>query len=202
MKSKREERKRGRRFSAWKIHKSSTVSRNSRVFHRFSYLASPSATLLHVLVWDCNWILFTHAWSYRDPSSKTLHCISCYVNILVIIRLLIVKWIPKLREFYCGVLITDFDQDGTPDYFESDYPSFEKHSDVDGDGNVDWGEGDRDGDSNNNVYGITSARFIRTVSCVGSGDPVRVLRLYTMNTLDILWSIYCWDICTTCRYQI
>ena len=36
-------------------------------------------------------------------------------------------------------------------------------------------------------------------ACVGSGDPVRVLRLYTTNTLDILWSIYCWDICTTCR---
>ena len=38
-------------------------------------------------------------------------------------------------------------------------------------------------------------------ACVGSGDPVRVLCLYTMNTLDILWSIYCWDICTTCRYR-
>ena len=37
-------------------------------------------------------------------------------------------------------------------------------------------------------------------ACVGSGDPVRVLRLYTMNTLDTLWSIYCWGICTTCRY--
>ena len=37
-------------------------------------------------------------------------------------------------------------------------------------------------------------------ACVGSGDPVRVLRLYTMNTLDTLWSIYCWDICTTCHY--
>ena len=37
-------------------------------------------------------------------------------------------------------------------------------------------------------------------ACVGSGDPVRVLRLYTTNTLDTLWSIYCWDICTTCRY--
>ena len=36
---------------------------------------------------------------------------------------------------------------------------------------------------------------------VGSGDPVRVLRLYTTNTLDTLWSIYCWDICTTCHYQ-
>ena len=34
-------------------------------------------------------------------------------------------------------------------------------------------------------------------ACVGSSDPVRVLCLYTMNTLDILWSIYCWDICTT-----
>ena len=39
-------------------------------------------------------------------------------------------------------------------------------------------------------------------ACVGSGDPVRVLRLYTMNTLDTLWSIYCWDICTTCHYRI
>ena len=38
-------------------------------------------------------------------------------------------------------------------------------------------------------------------ACVGSGDPVRVLRLYTTNTLDILWSIYFWDIFTTCRYQ-
>ena len=39
------------------------------------------------------------------------------------------------------------------------------------------------------------------IAWVGSSDPVRVLRLYTMNTLDTLWSIYCWDICTTCRYQ-
>ena len=37
-------------------------------------------------------------------------------------------------------------------------------------------------------------------ACVGSGDPVRVLRLYAMDTLDTLWSIYCWGICTTCRY--
>ena len=43
--------------------------------------------------------------------------------------------------------------------------------------------------------------FIRLVACVGSGDPVRVLRLYTMNTLDEVCSIYCWDICTTCRYR-
>ena len=39
------------------------------------------------------------------------------------------------------------------------------------------------------------------IACVGSGDPVRVLRLYTMNTLDTLWSIYCWDLCTTCRHR-
>ena len=38
-------------------------------------------------------------------------------------------------------------------------------------------------------------------ACVGSGDPVRVLRLYTTNTLDIFWSIYCWGICTTCHYR-
>ena len=37
---------------------------------------------------------------------------------------------------------------------------------------------------------------------VGSSDPVRVLRLlHTTNTLDTLWSIYYWDICTTCRYR-
>ena len=36
---------------------------------------------------------------------------------------------------------------------------------------------------------------------VGSGDSMRVLHLYTMNTLNTLWSIYCWDICTTCRYR-
>ena len=39
-------------------------------------------------------------------------------------------------------------------------------------------------------------------ACVGSGDPVRVLRLYTTNTLDTLWSIYFWDIYTTCHYRI
>ena len=43
--------------------------------------------------------------------------------------------------------------------------------------------------------------FIRLVARVGSGDPVRVLRLYTMITLDEGCSIYCWDICTTCRYR-
>ena len=43
--------------------------------------------------------------------------------------------------------------------------------------------------------------FIRPVARVGSGDPVRVLRLYTTITLDEVCSIYCWDICTTCRYQ-
>ena len=43
--------------------------------------------------------------------------------------------------------------------------------------------------------------FIRPVARVGSGDPVRVLRLYTTNTLDEVCSIYCWDICTTCRYR-
>ena len=38
-------------------------------------------------------------------------------------------------------------------------------------------------------------------ACVGSSDPVRVLRMYTRNTLDIFWSIYYWGICTTCRYR-
>ena len=33
--------------------------------------------------------------------------------------------------------------------------------------------------------------FIRLVARVGSGDPVRVLRLYTTNTLDEVCSIYC-----------
>ena len=48
---------------------------------------------------------------------------------------------------------------------------------------------------------VFSARFIRPVAHVGSGDPVRVLRLYITNTLDEACSIYCWDTCTTCRYQ-
>ena len=43
--------------------------------------------------------------------------------------------------------------------------------------------------------------FIHLVACIGSGDPVRVLHLYTTNTLDEVCSIYCWDICTTCRYR-
>ena len=33
--------------------------------------------------------------------------------------------------------------------------------------------------------------FIRPVARVGSGDPVRVLRLYTTNTPDEVCSIYC-----------
>ena len=33
--------------------------------------------------------------------------------------------------------------------------------------------------------------FIRLVARVGSGDPVRVLRLYTRITLDEVCSIYC-----------
>ena len=33
--------------------------------------------------------------------------------------------------------------------------------------------------------------FIRLVARVGSGDPVRVLRLYTTITLDEVCSIYC-----------
>ena len=33
--------------------------------------------------------------------------------------------------------------------------------------------------------------FIRPIACVGSGDPVRVLRLYTTITLDEVCSIYC-----------
>ena len=37
----------------------------------------------------------------------------------------------------------------------------------------------------------STARFIRPVARVGSGDPVRVLRLYTTNTLDEVCSIYC-----------
>ena len=33
-------------------------------------------------------------------------------------------------------------------------------------------------------HAIIIARFIRPIACVGSGDPVRVLCLYTTNTLD------------------
>ena len=53
----------------------------------------------------------------------------------------------------------------------------------------------------NSFLSASIARFIRPVARVGSGDPVRVLHLYTTNTLDEVCSIYCWDICTTCRYQ-
>ena len=36
---------------------------------------------------------------------------------------------------------------------------------------------------------------------VGSGEPVRVLRLLHNKYAGYNWSIYCWDICTTCRYR-
>ena len=52
----------------------------------------------------------------------------------------------------------------------------------------------------NSHYDTNCKCFIRPVARVGFGDPVRVLRLYTMITLDEVCSIYCWDICTTCRY--
>ena len=42
------------------------------------------------------------------------------------------------------------------------------------------------------------ARFICTV-CT---RRIRWSCCYTTNTLDTLWRIYCWDICTTCRYRI
>ena len=54
----------------------------------------------------------------------------------------------------------------------------------------------------NFVYYLIVQGLSVPFACVGSGDPVRVLCLYTTNTLDTLWSIYCWDICTTCRYRI
>ena len=50
-------------------------------------------------------------------------------------------------------------------------------------------------------FSTNYARFICLVARIGSSDPVRVLRLYTANTLDEVCSIYCLDICTTCRYQ-
>ena len=43
-----------------------------------------------------------------------------------------------------------------------------------------------------NAHRITKMQgFIRPVARVGSGDPVRVLRLYTTITLDEVCSIYC-----------
>ena len=51
------------------------------------------------------------------------------------------------------------------------------------------------------VVSLPLQGFIRPVARVGSGDPVRVLRLYTTITLDEVCSIYCWDICTTCHYR-
>ena len=55
--------------------------------------------------------------------------------------------------------------------------------------------------SNSNDWSTLQLLFIRPIARVGSGDPVRVLRLYTTITLDEVCSIYCWDICTTCRYR-
>ena len=39
------------------------------------------------------------------------------------------------------------------------------------------------------------------IARVGSGNPVRVLRLLHNKDAGYNWSIYCWDICTTCCYQ-
>ena len=41
------------------------------------------------------------------------------------------------------------------------------------------------------MYNLPLQGFIRLVACVGSGDPVRVLHLYTTITLDEVCSIYC-----------
>ena len=41
------------------------------------------------------------------------------------------------------------------------------------------------------INAMSARWFIRLVACVGSGDPVRVLRLYTTITLDEVCSIYC-----------
>ena len=41
------------------------------------------------------------------------------------------------------------------------------------------------------VFNVYAMVFIRPIARVGSGDPVRVLRLYTMITLDEVCSIYC-----------
>ena len=50
--------------------------------------------------------------------------------------------------------------------------------------------------------GTTVARFLFVpFARVGSGDPVRVLRLLHNKYAGYNWSIYCWDICTTCRYR-
>ena len=38
-------------------------------------------------------------------------------------------------------------------------------------------------------------------ACVGSGDPVRVLRLLHNKYSGYSWIIYCWWLCTTCHYQ-
>ena len=41
------------------------------------------------------------------------------------------------------------------------------------------------------LIGLQVQGFIRPVARVGSGDSVRVLRLYTTITLDEVCSIYC-----------
>ena len=44
---------------------------------------------------------------------------------------------------------------------------------------------------NYDINAMSARCFIHLVACVGSGDPVRVLRLYTRITLDEVCSIYC-----------
>ena len=59
----------------------------------------------------------------------------------------------RYASYWNAFLFKDTDQDGTADYFESSYSNFEVRADLDGDGATDFFDGDRDGDSNNNVYG-------------------------------------------------
>ena len=58
----------------------------------------------------------------------------------------------------------------------------------------DFAEENVNGHYRNHLFDIphvTAKVLSRLVACVGSGDPVRVLRLYTTNTLDEVCSIYC-----------
>ena len=48
---------------------------------------------------------------------------------------------------------------------------------------------------------LSQGLFVSCI-CIGSGDPVRVLRLLHNEYSRYKWCIYCWDIYTTCRYQI
>ena len=63
------------------------------------------------------------------------------------------------RNYFWHFYLTDFDDDRTPDYFESHYSNIEQNTDIDGDGIVGYWDGDRDGDSVNGVWGNNTLQY-------------------------------------------